>query len=422
MTPQPFPLDLAIVPVSRWPTTLPETSVRRVLEAPVGKRVRRCSASPVDPVISIVMATCDGLLFSRLCLESLLGNGAGVPFEVIVVDNGSSDGTDRYLTELAKLDARVIVQCNGRNAGFAAATNAGLSQARGNIVVFLNNDTIVPAGALERLLVHLADPGVGLVGAVTNRAGNEAQIETSYGTYGELQQFARRHMRAAASAPFDIRTATMFCAAMRRDVWSAVGPLDERFEIGLFEDDDYSMRARQMGYRVVCAENVFVHHFGQASIGRLARTGEYGRIFHANRARWEAKWGRAWHPYERREKRGYRTLVTRVRSLVRDVVPPAATVAVISKGDDELLELDGRKAWHFPQGPGGMYAGHYPADSNACIAELERMRIDGADYLVIPATAQWWVQHYKEFGEYLNTRYAALGDAGSATVFRLTRS
>ncbi len=387
MTPRPFPLDLAIVPVSRWPTTLPAASVRRVLETPVDQRVRRVSTSPLDPAISIVMVTCDGLLFSRLCLESLLANETSVPFEVIVVDNASSDGTNRYLTDLATLDARVIVQCNGRNAGFAAATNAGLSRARGNIVVFLNNDTIVPPGALERLLVHLADPSVGLVGAVTNRAGNEAQIETPYGTYGELQEFARGHMRAAASDPFDIRTATMFCAAMRRDVWSAVGPLDERFEIGLFEDDDYSMRARRIGYRVVCAENVFVHHFGQASIGRLARTGEYGRLFHANRARWEAKWGTAWRPYERREKRGYRTLVTRVRSLVRDVVPPAATVAVISKGDDELLVLDGRRAWHFPQGPGGMYAGHYPADSDACIAELERMRSDGADYLVIPATA-----------------------------------
>ena len=339
---------------------------------------------------------------------------------MIAVDNGSTDGTDDYLAELERIDKRVTVVRNGHNAGFAAATNAGLARARGSVLLLLNNDTIVPAGALERILVSLADPAIGLLGAVTNRAGNEAQIETSYRTYGELQRFARDHMGATPERPFDIRTVTMFCAAMRREVWTALGPLDEQFEVGLFEDDDYSMRARLAGYRVVCSDDVFVHHFGQASIGHLAATGGYGRLFHANLARWETKWGTVWQPYERRDKPGYRALVTRVRSMVCDLVPPAATVAVISKGDADLLKLEGRRAWHFPQGTAGAYAGHYPADSGACVAELERMRGEGAGYLVVPATAQWWLRHYKAFGDYLNARYRALGDNQYATVFQLT--
>ena len=109
-----------------------------------------------------------------------------------------------------------------------------------------------------------------------------------------------------------------------------------------------------------------------------------------------------------------------MRSIVCDLVPPAATVAVISKGDADLLKLEGRKAWHFPQGPAGAYAGHYPADSGACVAELERMRGAGAGYLVVPATAQWWLRHYKDFGDYLTARYRALGDDQDATVFQLT--
>jgi hypothetical protein len=112
-------------------------------------------------------------------------------------------------------------------------------------------------------------------------------------------------------------------------------------------------------------------------------------------------------------------LVTHVRSLVCDLVPPTATVAVISKGDDDLLKLKGRRAWHFPQGAAGAYAGHYPADSAACVAALERMRGDGVEYLVVPATAQWWLRHYKDFGEYLNARYRAIGDGQYATVFAL---
>jgi GT2 family glycosyltransferase len=415
-----LPPDLDLVPVSRWPTTLGELSRQAIVDTPVERRVAQVPATGVVPLVSIVTVTRDGLMFTRLCLESLLAIPTAVEFEAIVVDNGSTDGTDRYLAEVERLDARVAVQLNGRNAGFAAATNHGLARARGSVLLLLNNDTIVPAGTLERILAWLTDPDIGLLGAVTNRAGNEAQIETSYRTYGELQQFARRRTQEASGQSFDIGTATMFCTAMRRDVWTALGPLDERFEIGLFEDDDYSMRARQKGYRVVCAEDVFVHHFGQASIGRLGATGEYGRLFHANRARWEAKWGTAWQPHQRREKPAYRTLVTQVRSIVCDLVPPAATVAVISKGDDDLLKLDGRRAWHFPQGAAGTYAGHYPADSRACVAALERMRGDGVEYLVVPATAQWWLRHYKDFGDYLNTRYRAVGDDEYATVFALT--
>ena len=105
-----------------------------------------------------------------------------------------------------------------------------------------------------------------------------------------------------------------------------------------------------------------------------------------------------------------------------EVVPPGATVAVVSKGDGELLKLEGRRAWHFPQGEDGTYAGHYPANSDACIAELERLRSRGAEFLVIPATAQWWLRYYGQFGEHLQTCYRALGDERSpATIFALSR-
>jgi len=287
--------------------------------------------------------------------------------------------------------------------------------------VLLNNDTIVSEGWLEGVAIHLSDSRCGLLGAVTNRAGNEAEIDAPYRTCGELRRFARDHMQAHAGELFDIRTVTMFCAAMRRDVWNTIGPLDERFEVGLFEDDDYAMRVRQAGYRVVCAEDVFVHHFGQASIGKLGPTDKYGEIFHANRARWEAKWGARWQPYERREKPAYRDLVERVRRMVHEAVPPGATMAVISKGDSELLTFEGRRAWHFPQAEDGTYAGHYPANSDACIAELERLRTKGADFLVIPATARWWLQHYTQFGEYLQVRYGALAEEQApATIVALS--
>jgi hypothetical protein len=207
---------------------------------------------------------------------------------------------------------------------------------------------------------------------------------------------------------FDIRTATMFCAGLRRDVWDAVGTLDERFALGLFEDDDYSVRVRAAGYRVCCAEDVFVHHFGQVSIGRLGPTGEYGSLFHANRQRWEAKWGVSWRPYERRVKPSYQALIERFRRAVCEAVPPGATVLVINKGDEQLLDLEGRPGWHFPQSEDGAYAGHYPANDDECVAELERLRAKGADYLAIPAPAMWWLEHYPRLAQYLETQCAPI--------------
>jgi hypothetical protein len=290
------------------------------------------------------------------------------------------------------------------------------------VIVFLNNDTIPVNGWLDRLTAHLTREEVGLIGAVTNRAGNEAEIEVPYRTYGEIAPFADQQARIHRGDRFEIRTATLFCAAIRRDVWDKVGPLDERFEIGLFEDDDLSMRVRRAGFVVACAEDAFVHHFGQASIGRLAASGAYSALFHANRQRWEEKWGTKWVPYAKRSKHGYDALVQSVRQVVCKCVPAGATVLVMTKGDDQLLELNGRRGWHFPQRDDGAYPGHYPADSDACIAELERLRERGAEFLVIPETSRWWLEHYTRFAEHLDKNYRALGNERSAAIiFPLTK-
>lgn len=415
-----FPPDLVLMPISRWPTTLPESSVRAVLDVPAADRVKPHPAA-AQPAVSIVIVTCDGLVFSRLCLETLLATASPLDFEVIVADNGSADGTAEYLGELARLDERVRVVLNQHNAGFAAATNQGVARARGGVIVFLNNDTVPVNGWLTGLHDHLRDDRLGLVGAVTNRAGNEAEIQVGYRTYGELEDFAAGIARAHKGGIVDIRTATMFCAAVRRGVWDEVGPLDERFGIGLFEDDDFSMRVRRAGFRVACAEDAFVHHFGQASIGRLAQTGKYGLLFHANRERWESKWGRRWEPHAKRRTPDYDVFVDRVRQFVQEAVPPGATVLVMTKGDEDLLRFTGRRGWHFPQDDEGAYAGWYPADSAACIAELERLRARGADFLVIPETARWWLRHYAEFADHLERHYGPGDERAPAIVIPLTQ-
>lgn len=407
-----LPATLDLLPISRRPTILAPATVEAALARPLpetsGDRF-----SPRRHDVSVVVVAADGLVFTRLCLESVLLNAADTDVALVVVDNGSSDGTREYLAALAERDSRVRVLRNDENRGFGPAVNQGLSAATGDVLVVLNNDTVVPPGWLPRLVAQLDRPEVGLVGPTTNRCGNEGEVETSYRTYGEMVQLAARRGREHAGVAFDIEVATLFCAATRRDVYERVGPLDERFEVGLFEDDDYSARMREAGLRVVCAEDAFVHHFGEASFGELIPTGRYGELFAANKGRFEEKWGVTWQSHLRRPNAWYRDLVERIREVVDRELPPDATVLVVSSGDEELLQLGAdRRGWHFPQMEDGAYAGYYPGDSAEAIAHLEALRENGAEYILFPETASWWLEFYDEFAGWLarDPRTFSLGD------------
>jgi hypothetical protein len=106
----------------------------------------------------------------------------------------------------------------------------------------------------------------------------------------------------------------------------------------------------------------------------------------------------------------YTDLVARVRGAVAAVVPPGSSVLVVSKGDAGLLAMPGLRAAHFPQDGEGEYAGHHPQDSAAATAALEQLRRHGAEYLVIPATARWWLEYYAEFATHLATHGQLLAD------------
>jgi ATP-binding cassette, subfamily B, bacterial len=411
-----LPADLELEVVSRRPLELREATRDHITTRPVP--VVAAPASP--PVASVVMPLLDNLACTRLALESVLANTGDIAYEVVVVDNGSDEPTRRYLEVVAARNRHVRVIRNESNRGFAPACNQGLDAAEGEIVVLLNNDTIVPPGWLSGLTRYLDDPEIGMVGPTTNRCGGGAQVFTDYRTYAEMLDFARG--RAAAEAgtePAEIGVVEMFCAALRRDVIDEVGPLDERFEVGMFEDDDYVRRVRDAGYRVVCAGDLFVHHFGEASLGALAADGRYGEVFHANRQRFEDKWGVVWEPHGRRDDPLYTALRGRVEAAVRRHVPAGSTVLVASRGDDELVSLEGRDAWHFPQLDDGAYAGRHPSDDAEAIAQLERLRERGARYLVVPATALWWLDHYQGFREHLDRYERSISDPTTAVIYKL---
>jgi glycosyltransferase involved in cell wall biosynthesis len=185
---------------------------------------------------------------------------------------------------------------NAENQGFARANNQGIGMARGDYIVLLNNDTVVTRVWLSRLINHLRDRQLGLVGPVTNGVSNEAHIEMTFTDIATLDEFATNLLNQGANLLTPIKVLAMYCVAGRRDIFQQIGPLDEQFGIGMFEDDDYSLRIRQAGYKIAVAEDIFVHHFGRSGF-KLLGDERYFSLFEENRSKFEAKWMIQWQSH-----------------------------------------------------------------------------------------------------------------------------
>ncbi len=118
----------------------------------------------------------------------------------------------------------------------------------------------------------------------------------------------------------------------------------------------------------------------------------------------------------------YARLVNRVKALVRTLVPVGSVVAVASRGDESLVDLDGRIGWHYPRGADGRWAGYHPQDSAAAVAHIEELRRLGVRFVLFPATARWWLDYYAGLRRHLDTRARLVLDREDTCVlFALDR-
>jgi hypothetical protein len=116
----------------------------------------------------------------------------------------------------------------------------------------------------------------------------------------------------------------------------------------------------------------------------------------------------------------YHELKQSLRRAVHENIPSADAVMVVSKGDEELLDLGGRPAWHFPHDRDGKYAGHHPRDSSEAICKLEESRARGGKFLIFPETSLWWLEHYPGFRDHLKQHYSVAYADECCTVFGLS--
>ncbi len=234
------------------------------------------------------------------CLESIFSQTDYDDYEVIVVDNASTDGTPNFLQQLAAREKRLVCILNNMNRGFAGGNNDAIRAATGELLVLLNNDTVVTRGWLTKLVETLQDETVGMVGPVTNSVGNEQRIFSTGVTVEEILEEGKRWTDNAGGSSFETDGLGFFCVAFRRELAEQIGLLDEGFGLGFYEDDDYCIRVRKAGYRLVCREDIFVFHRGGGSFSKMSGTAK--ALMKKNRRILETKHDIAYHPRHLRDR------------------------------------------------------------------------------------------------------------------------
>ena len=243
------------------------------------------------PRVSVVVPLYNGLPLTQAMVASLQATlPAGLGHEIILVDDGSTDGTREWLATLRDPPFRVVL--NERNLGFAVANNRGAAVARGKLLALLNNDLILTPGWLEPMLAAHARLGrrAGVVGNVQYRADDGTLDHAGIGVTAQGKIEHLRALPAPAAGLREVFAVTAACCLVRRTDFLTVGGFDEGFVNG-GEDVDLVLKLRARGKRTVVALESSVRHHVSAARGPTALRDEQNsrRLFQ----RWPAELERA---------------------------------------------------------------------------------------------------------------------------------
>jgi GT2 family glycosyltransferase/glycosyltransferase involved in cell wall biosynthesis len=230
-----------------------ESELRQLLDRepdPVSGRGGPLRLPEPQPIVTIVVLSYNTLELLMRCVESIRQH-TDVPYELIVVDNASSDGSAEYVAAAA--DHAIV---NKRNAGFSGGFNQGLAAARGSHILFLNSDTKLPPGWASRLIETIERHQAGIVFPAVTAAGNPATVRKA------------ANDRVVAIPPY-LEPPSGVALLMRTDVSRALGGWNEDYEIASGEDTDLCFTVWVNGLSMVLDEAVLVDHVAKASAKQL---------------------------------------------------------------------------------------------------------------------------------------------------------
>jgi GT2 family glycosyltransferase/glycosyltransferase involved in cell wall biosynthesis len=237
---------------------------------------RRVDKKNHAPLASLIVLNLNTVDLTKEAIESMRLH-TDYPYELIVVDNGSTDSSQTELQNMLKRGAIDQLVLLDRNLGYAGGNNEGVRRANGEYYVFVNSDVIVSPNWLGNLIGDFSDRDVGAVGPVSQKVGSS--------TFPQRVQYQNQK----SGTKFDLKRASGFCLAVSKECFEKVGPWDEAFYPGNFDDDDMSVRIHRAGFRIICDGDVFVQHRMMSTF--KANPGlALDRTFWENKKKFEAKW------------------------------------------------------------------------------------------------------------------------------------
>lgn len=208
------------------------------------------------------------------------------PYRLIVIDNASDAETQALLDRAASSGeyGEMRLTKNADNIGWLRATNQGIAQSDAAYVCLMNTDIIAGANWLTNMVAAMdRHPEIGLANPRGNRGSENKRVT-------DEDAYARRLERERAGAYCELDHCRGFCMLIRRAVLDAVGALDEAYDQGFFEDNDFSRRAQQAGYICVRVDDAYVRHIKHQSFGKVPKV--TNRLWTRNQRLFEERWGR----------------------------------------------------------------------------------------------------------------------------------
>ena len=215
------------------------------------------------PICDIIIITWNGLKYTKKCIDSIKKNTKDINYRLVFVDNNSTDGTIEFLE---KISNSIIIK-NNKNLGFAKAMNLGFSKISAKYTVWLNNDTIVTPNWLSKMINYLEkNEKFGAIGPVSNGTGIIQKVDgLDSDDYEDIEKMAHLLNEKFKNQVIEYHRIAGFCILMRSNLINIVGKIDETFNHGGYDDDDYCKRIRDNGYKIFIARDVFVYHKSGAS-------------------------------------------------------------------------------------------------------------------------------------------------------------
>jgi len=231
----------------------------------------------------IIMPVWSQRILTKDCVDSILKNTDG-DYRLIIIDNASDSATKDYLESLAKPDEPPITLLrNEVNVGFVKAVNKAIAISDAPYICVLNNDTLVTKGWLtEMIAMANSAKDIGVVNPASNNLGQKPAD-------GEPIELYADRMRKEKGRFIELGAAIGFCMLIKREVIARIGPFDEIYGMGNFEDTDFSRRAIKEGYICVMACGAYVYHRENSSFNMIKT---FNEDFKRNKEIFEFRWGK----------------------------------------------------------------------------------------------------------------------------------